>query len=75
MDLVRSIISPDGKNRIDIERDAQGFYRYVTFDDRYREDEDFPDPPYWSIARFSGLYDTVEALEVDATSEFAWLRE
>lgn len=75
MDLVKSIISRDGKNRIDIERNADGLYRYVTFDDRYREDEDFPDRPQWAIAKSSGLYDTTEALEADAKSEFAWLRQ
>lgn len=73
MDLVKSIVSRDGKNRIDIKRNANGLYRYVTFDDRYREDEDFPDPPHWRIVKFSGLYDTAEALEADAKSEFAWL--
>lgn len=75
MDLVKSIISRDRKNRIDIERNTDGLYRYVIFDDRYREDEDFPDPPQWTLAKFSGLYDTMEALEADAKSEFAWLRE
>jgi len=75
MDLVKSFTSRDGKNRIDIERNADGFYRYVIFDDRYRDDEDFPDPPHWTIGKWSGLYDTVEALEADAKSEFAWLRE
>ena len=75
MDLVRTLISPDGKNRIDIERNADGLYRYVTFDDRYRDNEDFQAPPRWTIAKYSGLYDTAEALEADAKSEFAWLRE
>lgn len=75
MDIVRSIISRDGKNRIDVERGADGLYRYVTFDDRYRRDEDFPDPPHWTMAKFSGLYETEEALEADAKSEFAWLRD
>jgi hypothetical protein len=72
---VKSIVSRDGKNRIDIERNAHGLYRYVTYDDRYREDEDFPDPPHWTVVKFSGLYDSTEALEADAKSEFAWLRD
>ncbi len=75
MDLVRSIISRNGKHRIDIECDAGGLYRYVTFDDRYREDEDSPDPPEWTIAKFSALYDSAEALEADPKAEFDWLGE
>ncbi len=75
MELVKSIISRDGKTRIDMERDAGGYYRYVISDDRYREDQDFPDPPHWTLANYSGLYDTMEALEADAKAEFAWLRE
>lgn len=75
MDLVRRIISGDGKNRIDIERNAAGLFRYVAFDDRYRDDEDFQVPPDWTIVKTSGLYDTAEALEADAKSEFAWWRD
>ena len=73
MKLVKSITSKDGKNRIDFERDGDGLYRYVTLDDRYREDEDFHNPPYWTLVKSSGLYDTIEAVEADAKSEFAWL--
>ena len=75
MELVKSITSQDGKNRIYIERNCDGLYRYVTLDDRYRQDEDFQNPPYWTIAQFSGLYDTIEAVEADAKSELPWLRE
>ncbi|WP_160675032.1 hypothetical protein [Qipengyuania oceanensis] len=75
MELIRSVTSRDGKYRIDFERDADGFYRYVTFNDRYRDHEDFHNPPFWTIAKFSGLYDTTEAVEADARSEFSWLRE
>lgn len=75
MELVKTITSRDGKNRVDFERNADGFYRYVTLDDRYREKEDFPDPPHWTIVEFSGLYDTMKAIEADATAKLAWLRE
>jgi hypothetical protein len=34
MDTVRSFISRDGKSRIDVERGADGLYRYVTLEDR-----------------------------------------
>ena len=73
MELVKSITSQDEKNRIEFERNSDGLFRYVTFDDRYRESEDFPNPPYWTIVEFSGLYDSMDAIEIDARSTFAWL--
>lgn len=75
MKTVKTIASPDGKHRIDIERSDAGLYRYVTFSDRYRADEDFQNPPFWTIERFSGLYETAEAAEANATAEFPWLRD
>jgi hypothetical protein len=75
VEKVKTITSPDGKHRIDVERSETGLYRYVTFSDRYRADEDFQNPPYWTIEKFSGLYATAEAGEADARAEFAWLRE
>jgi hypothetical protein len=73
--MVKTITSRDGKHRIDIDRSEAGLYRYVTFDDRYRTDDDFHNPPYWAIEGFSGLYETAEAAEADARAEFAWLRD
>jgi len=75
VEMVKTITSPDGKHRIDIEQGPGGLYRYVTFDDRYRDDEDFQNPPHWAIEGFSGLYDTAEAAEADARANLAWLRE
>jgi hypothetical protein len=73
METYKTIASRDGRNRIDFERTEDGFYRYVTLDDRYRDDPDFPNPPHWSLAEFSGLYDTAEAMEADARATFVWL--
>ena len=73
--MVKTIISRDGKHRIDIRLSTAGQYRYTTFSDRYRADEDFHNPPYWAIESFSGLYETAEAAEADARAEFAWLRD
>jgi len=75
MEKVKTIASRDGKHTLDIERNEAGLYRYVTFSDRYRSDENFQNPPYWTIENFSGLFETAEAAEADARSEFAWLRE
>jgi hypothetical protein len=47
----------------------------VTFDDRYRSDPDFQNPPEWTIDAFSGLYESMEAVEADVILKFAWLRE
>lgn len=74
METVKTITSCDSKHCIDIERSEAGLYRYVTFSDRDRADEDFQNPPYWTIESFSGLYETAEAAEADAKAEFAWLR-
>lgn len=75
MEVVKSLTSQDGKNRIDFERLADGFYQFETFDDRYRHDADFQNPPHWSIAKTSGLYATLDAAEADAKSEFHWLTD
>ncbi len=75
METVKTITSRDGKHSIDIERSEAGLYRYVTFSDRYRTDEDFQNPPFWTIEGFSGLYDTADAAEADARAEFRWLHE
>jgi hypothetical protein len=75
METIKKIISKDGKHRLDIEVSPGGLYRYVTFDDRYRDDPDFQNPPEWTIDAFSGLYESVEAVEADATAALAWLRE
>ena len=74
METIKTIISKDGKHRLDIEANSRGLYWYVTFDDRYRNDSDFQDPPEWAIDAFSGLYESAEAVEADAILEFAWLR-
>lgn len=75
MGTIKKIISKDGKYRLDIDVSPGGLYRYVTFDDRYRNDPDFQAPPEWTIDVFSGLYESVGAVEADAIAEFAWLRE
>jgi len=75
MEVVKSITSPDGKNRLDIERGSSGLYRYVTFDDRYRNDPDFHAPPDWSRDAYSGLYETAEVAEAEARAKFAWLSD
>jgi hypothetical protein len=75
METVKTIMSRDGRYSLDIQRDEAGLYRFVTFSDRYRTDTDFQNPPYWTIEDFSGLYDTAEAAEADARSQFVWLCE
>ena len=75
VETIKKIISKDGKHRLDIEVSPGGLYRCVTFDDRYRNDPDFHAPPEWTIDAFSGLYESVEAVEADAILELAWLRE
>jgi hypothetical protein len=74
VETVKQIISKDGKRRLDIQVNSGGLYRYVTFDDRYRHDSDFQTPPEWTIDEFSGLYESVEAVEADAIAKFGWLR-
>lgn len=75
VETIKRIISQDGKHRLDIEVSPGGLYRYVTFDDRYRDDPDFQAPPEWTIDAVSGLYESVEAAEADAIAELVWLRE
>ena len=75
METVKQIISKDGKHRLDIEVNSGGLYRYVTFDDRYRNDPDFQAPPEWAIDDLSGLYESVQAVEADAKARLAWLHE
>lgn len=75
VETIKTIISKDGKHRLDIDVSPAGLYRYVTLDDRYRHDPDFQSPPEWTIDTFSGLYESAEAAEADATADLAWLRE
>ena len=75
METIKKIISKDGKYRLDIKVSSDGLYRYVSFDDRDRNDPDFRAPPEWTIDVFSGLYESSEAALVDATASLAWLRE
>lgn len=75
METIKKIISKDGKRRLDIDVSPGGLYRYVTFDDRFRNDPEFVEPPEWTMGAFSGLYESAEALEADAIATFAWLRE
>lgn len=71
MEKVKTIISSDNKHRIDIERSEAGLYRYVTFSDRYRTNEDFHNPPYWTIEALSGLYESAEAAEASGRGDEA----
>ena len=73
MELIKCIITPDGKNRIEIVQTEDGRYRYVTLDDQYRNDPRIQTPPFWSPAVFSGLFDTADAAEVAAREKLAWL--
>lgn len=75
MEIIKTTTSLDGKHRIDVERGSSGLYRYVTLDDRYRNDPDFQNRPHWTVNEFSGLYQTAEAAEADARAELAWLRK
>ena len=75
VEIVKQIISKDGKHRLDIEVSFSGLYRYVTFDDRYRNDPDFQASPEWTIDEFSKLYKSAEAVEAYAIAKLAWLRE
>jgi hypothetical protein len=75
VETVKTITSRDGKHRIDIQRSEDGLFRYATFNDQFRTDQDFQNPPYWTIDTFSGLYETAEAAEADARADFVWLRE
>jgi len=72
VEKIRTVISRDGRHRLDIEVSLAGLYRYVTFDDRYRHDPDFHDPPEWTIDAFSGLYESAQAAEADAIAKLAW---
>ena len=74
VETIKKIISKDGKHRLDIEVSPGGLYRYVTFDDRFRNDPDFQAPPEWTIDAFSGLYETLEQAEADAIAGLSWLR-
>ncbi|WP_374651303.1 hypothetical protein [Rhizorhabdus sp.] len=75
MEKIKQIISNDGRHRLDVELIDSGLYRYVTFDDRYRNDPDFQNPPEWTISDVSGIYETLEATEFDAIAKLAWLRD
>lgn len=75
METIKKIISKDGKHRLDIELTVDGLYRYVTLDDRYRNDPDFHAPPEWTIDELSGLYQSAEEAETSAIATLAWLRE
>ncbi len=72
---MKQIISKDGKHRLDIDVSSASLYRYVTFDDRHRDDPDFQAPPEWTVDELSGLYESLEAVEADAVAKLAWLRE
>jgi len=75
VETIKRIISKDGKHRLEIDVSLDGLYRYVTSDDRYRNDPNFQAPPEWTIDALSGLYESAKAAETDARAEFAWLRE
>lgn len=75
MATVKTITSRDGKHRIDIEQSGAGLFRYVNFSDRFRNDEDFQNPPYWTIEGSSGFYESAEEAEADARADFAWFRD
>lgn len=70
MEIVAYIASADGKRAVEIERQENGFYRWVEWrqspGDEYTED-------YMSPIHFSGLYDSAEAAERDARC-LPWLR-
>jgi hypothetical protein len=75
VETVKQIISKDGKRRLDIQISGSGHYRYVTLDDRYRDNPDFHSPPEWTADEISGLYESAEAAEAGATARLTWLRE
>lgn len=75
METVKKIISKDGKHRLDLNVSPGGLYRYVTFNDRYRNDPDFQAPSERAIDAFSGLYESLEGAEADAIAGLALLRE
>ncbi|MGN6691878.1 MAG: hypothetical protein ACTHJU_13135 [Sphingopyxis sp.] len=71
MERVAHFTSADGKREVEIERQENGFYRWVEWTqfpgDEYIED-------YMSPTHFSGLYDSAEAAARDARC-LPWLRE
>jgi hypothetical protein len=71
VERIAYIVSADGKRAVEIERQENGFYRWVEWKqfpgDEYIED-------YMSPTHFSGLYDTAEAAERDARF-LPWLRD
>jgi hypothetical protein len=65
------LTSADGKHAVEVERQENGYYRWVEFT-QFPGDEYIDD--YLSCTHFSGLYDTAEAAELDARS-LPWLRD
>lgn len=63
MERVGYFVSSDGQRAVEIERQENGFYRWVEWTqfpgDEYVED-------YMSPTHFSGLYASMEAAERDA---------
>ena len=73
---IRMIESPDGKRRMHLYARHDGLFCFAEF---YEETEDSPyvsreDRTYWLPAFESGLYETAEAAERDASAIIPWLR-
>jgi hypothetical protein len=66
-DIVREVLSADGKSKVDFLKRRDGFYEFRGYVEKVEGEA------YWCPIVHSGLYSTLEEAERSATAQMPWL--
>jgi hypothetical protein len=66
-DIVREVLSVDGKSKVDFLKRRDGLYEFRGYVEKVEGEL------YWSPIEHSGLYSTPEEAERSAIAQMAWL--
>lgn len=79
MERVSGYVSPDGSRKLDIFRKPNGLYQFEesTVELIIEPDPEFCEDgtTYWICTHLSGLFDNIDAADMEARTALPWLRE
>ncbi|TIT00548.1 hypothetical protein [Mesorhizobium sp.] len=73
-DQIRRYEAADAAQAVTVEIGSHGFYRYVLWN-WHDPESPYETQGYWLPAHWSGVYESADQAESDATAESRWLRE
>ena len=73
--VVRTYASPDGKHRLEILDNQNGFYAFEEISETVEHIPDLGPETFWTSSHCSGLYSSLNAAEQDAKLTIPWFRD